>query len=472
MVEEDPRRQTKGVKMLLGDPKKAIIRLALPMMLAMSVQVVYNLVDAFWVSGLGAGALSAVGFFFPLLFLLMGLSNGIGIGASSAISRRIGAGDKAAADDVAVHAILLTALISALITVPSVMLSPWIFSALGADDVLSYTVDYARIMFGGTVILFFMNVANNILRGEGDTKRAMYSIVLGSILNIILDPIFIFTLDLGVAGAAYATVLSFFVSSLLLGYWLFFKRDTYVTVHLRSFRYNASVLYEILRVGLPASVQQMSMSISMLALNIIVVAVAGSDGVAVYSTGWRVVSLAIVPLLGIATAVTAVTGAAFGMKAYGRLRLAMNHAVITGFKIELVLAALTFLLAPQVAAIFTRAENAAHLAPDITVFLRIICIFYPTTSFGMQSSAMFQGTGNGTKALIATIFRTIITTLPVAYVLGVTLEWGLKGIWAGIVVGNVIGSVVIFTWAMAFIRGLKAPSEEGRPECPECDSII
>jgi Na+-driven multidrug efflux pump len=267
-------------------------------------------------------------------------------------------------------------------------------------------------------------------------------------------------------------VLSFFVSSLLLGYWLFFKHDTYVTVHLRSFRYNASVLYEILRVGLPASVQQMSMSISMLALNIIVVAVAGSDGVAVYSTGWRVVSLAIVPLLGIATAVTAVTGAAFGMKAYGRLRLAMNHAVITGFKIELVLAALTFLLAPQVAAIFTRAENAAHLAPDITVFLRIICIFYPTTSFGMQSSAMFQGTGNGTKALIATIFRTIITTLPVAYVLGVTLEWGLKGIWAGIVVGNVIGSVVIFTWAMAFIRSLKAPSEEGRPECPECDSII
>jgi len=128
--------------------------------------------------------------------------------------------------------------------------------------------------------------------------------------------------------------------------------------------------------------------------------------------------------------------------------------VVTGLKIELVLAALTFIFAPQIASVFTQSEAAAHLAPDIATFLRIICIFYPTTSFGMQSSAMFQGTGNGTKALIATVFRSIIATLPVAYFLGIVVRWGLLGVWSGIVIGNVIGSIAIYAWSRHYIRSL------------------
>lgn len=458
-------KMTRGVRTLTGDPKKAIIQLSIPMMLAMSVQVIYNLVDAIWVSGLGADALSAVGFFFPLLFLIMGLSNGIGIGASSAISRRIGANDKPGADAVSIHALLLTLLIGVAITIPTFLLAPAIFDVLGADEVLDLTVDYARVLFAGTIIIFYMNVTNNILRGEGDTKRAMYAIVVGSVLNIILDPIFIYVLDQGVAGAAQATMLSIAISSLLITYWLFFKRDTYVSIHFRAFRYSQHTLWEILRVGVPASVQQMSMSLSMLVLNGIVVVVAGSDGVAIYSTGWRVVTLAIVPLIGIATSVTAVTGAAYGMKAYDKLDTAHIYAVMTGFKIELILAVLTFIFAPQIASVFTQSEAAAHLAPDIATFLRVICIFYPTTSFGMHSSAMFQGTGNGSKALIATVFRSIITTLPVAYILGVVLEWGLVGIWSGIVIGNVIGSVAIYVWSRHYIHSLNLVPTKGESCC-------
>ncbi len=455
---ESEAGRTKGVRTLMGDPKKAIIKLSIPMIVAMSVEVLYNLVDAIWVSGLGADALSAVGFFFPFMFLIMGLSMGIGVGASSAISRRIGAKDKAGADAVSIHAIMLTFIVGILITIPTYVLAPLIFDVLGADDVIDNTVAYARVLFAGTIIIFFMNVADNILRGEGDTKRAMYAMVLGSVLNIILDPIFIYVLDMGVIGAAYATMLSISISALLLVYWLFFKRDTYVSIHVRSFLYSRHIMGEILRVGIPASVQRMSMSLSMLVLNGIVVVVAGSDGVAVYSTGWRVVSLAIVPLLGIATSVTSVTGAAFGMKDYGRLETAHKYAVTTGFKIELVLAALTFIFAPQIASVFTHADTAAHLAPDITDFLRIICIFYPTTSFGMQSSAMFQGTGNGTKALVATVFRSIIATLPAAYILGIVAGFGLPGIWSGIVIGNVIGSVAIYMWSQRYIRSLKQES--------------
>jgi len=447
-------KQTKGVRTLIGDPKKAIIKLSLPMMLAMSIQVIYNLVDAIWVSGLGADALSAVGFFFPFMFFIMGLSNGIGIGASSAISRRIGADDKAGADSVSIHALLLTLFVGILISIPTYLFAPSIFEALGADDVLDMTVAYAKVLFAGTIIIFFMNVTNNILRGEGDTKRAMYAIVVGSVLNIILDPVFIYVLDQGVAGAAQDTMISIAISGLLISYWLFIKRDTYVSIHFRAFSYSKHVLSEILRVGIPASIQQMSMSTSMLVLNGIVVVVAGSDGVAVYSTGWRVVSLAIVPLLGIATSVTAVTGAAYGMKAYDKLNTAHRYAVMSGFKVELVLAALTFIFAPQIASAFTHADTAAHLAPEITNFLRIICIFYPTTSFGMQSSAMFQGTGNGTKALIATVFRSIIATLPIAYVLGIPAGFGLHGVWTGIVIGNVIGSIAIYVWSQRYIRSL------------------
>ncbi|NQS89837.1 MATE family efflux transporter, partial [Patescibacteria group bacterium] len=301
------KTQTKGVETLLGNPKKAIFKLALPMIVAMSVQTIYHFVDAIWVSGLGADALSAIGFFFPFFFMVMAIAMGLGVGSGSAIARRIGVKDKAGADNIAVHTIIIMLLMAAVFTIPLFIFAENIFLWLGAGRTIDMAVSYAKIMFAGTIIIFFVNIANSILRSEGDVKRSMFAMMFGAGMNIVLDPIFIYTFRLGVAGAAWASILSMLVTSLILFNWLFLKKDTYVSFSFRSFQFKREILKDIFRVGLPASAAQLSMSFTMLITNLILVRVGGTDGVAVYSTGWRVATIAILPLLGIATAVVSVT---------------------------------------------------------------------------------------------------------------------------------------------------------------------
>jgi len=229
---------TEGVKTLLGDPKRAIVKLSLPMIMAMLIQATYNLADAIWVAGIGADALAAVGFVFPFYFIMMAISTGLGVGSSSAIARRIGARDKAGADNVATHSIILTVVAALAFTVPLVTFTEPLFRSIGAGATLGMTAAYGGIIFAGSIFLFFNNVGNAILRGEGDAKRAMYALALGATLNIVLDPIFIYPLGLGVAGAALATILSLAVSSALLLYWLMIKNDTYLSIGFRGFKFN------------------------------------------------------------------------------------------------------------------------------------------------------------------------------------------------------------------------------------------
>ena len=446
---------TQGVKTLLGNPKKAIIRLSVPMIVAMSVQTLYNFVDAIWVSGLGADALSAVGFFFPFHFMIMALSAGLGVGGASAVSRRIGGQDKPGADQVGIHTCVLMIIISLGITIPLFLLIPKIFAAMGAEQVTAAATVYARILFSGTLIFFFAHVAGALLRAEGDVKRAMYAMVVGSVLNIILDPIFIYVFGLGVAGAAWATLVSITVASGFIFYWLCIQQDTYISISFRGFHFKKTILRDIYRVGLPASIQQMAMAFSVFILNVIAVRAGGTDGVAVYTTGWRVVMFAVLPLLGMATAVVSVTGAAFGARDYERLNSAFSYAVKLGVIIELCVAAVTFITAPLIARIFTFAEESLHLRPDIIIFLRTMCIYFPSTAFGIFSSAMFQGTAKGLYSLIATTIRTIFLTAPIAYILALSLNWGLSGIWWGIVISNILGAVIAYSWARSYIKHLR-----------------
>jgi len=377
---ETKGRTTKGVEYLLGDPKKAILKISMPMIVGMLAQAFYNIVDGIWVAGLGADALAAVGLFFPVFMIIMALAGGIGIGGSSAISRRIGQGNKKAADNTADHTIMLGIIISLVLSLPCLPFLEKIFSSMGAKgNVAQMASDYARVLFGGAIFVFFTNTANAILRGEGDTKRAMYAMILGAGLNVVLDPIYIYTLKMGVVGAAWATLTSIAVSAVLFFYWLLIKRDTYVEIKLREFQLNKEIIKEIFKVGIPASLAQLSMSISMFVLNL------------VFTSGWRIVMLGIIPLLGIATGVTAVTGAAYGAGNPEKLETAYMYAIKTGVLIELGIASITALLAPQVAYMFTYSEGAARIADDLVNFLRWMTLFYLTVPLGMLSSAMFQG---------------------------------------------------------------------------------
>lgn len=450
-----------GVKTLVGNPKKAIMKLAWPMMFAMSVQTMYNIVGAFWVSGLGVNALSAVGFFFPFYFMVMALAMGIGTGGGAAISRCIGAQKREDAGKVATHTIIFMAVISLAMTIPLLLLSRPMFSAMGAGPALDDTVTYSRILFSGLIIIFFVNVANSLLWGEGDAKRAMKAMMLGAVINIILDPIMIYTMGLGVAGAAWATLISLGITAALLFYWLFRKKGTYVEFKFRGFRFDRGITKDIFRVGLPTSVQQLTMSINMLILNILIVAIYGTDGVAVLTTGWRISTLGILPLMGISTAVISVCGAAYGMRRYRRMEAALLHAIKIGLAIEILVAISIFILAEPIAAVFTQSETGAHISPDLVRYFRITWLFLPGVALGMLSGSMFQGAGKGWNALAVTILRTVVLTPPLAYGLAVWAGMGLSGVWWGLVIANITGSIVSYSWAKSYIRKLRRTGSTG-----------
>ena len=449
-------RATKGVQLLLGDPKKAIIRLSIPMMIGMLVQTIYNLADAIWVAGLGSEELAAIGLFFPVFMGIISLASGLGIGASSAISRRIGAKDKKGADNVAIHSLLLTLLLGFLITASMLPSIDRIFALMGAKgEVGELAVEYSRVLLAAAIIMVFNNVANGILRGEGDTKRAMYALVLGSGLNIILDPIFIYTLGFGVVGAAYATVLSMALTSVFLGYWLFIKRDTYVHITLKDFSANKKIILDIFRVGLPSSLSQLSMSFAMFFLNTIILISSNEHGVAVFTSAWRITMIGIVPNLGMAAATTSVTGAAYGAKDAEKLKTAYLYAIKISLLIEFCIVLVVELFTPQIAYLFTYSEASSGILSDLINALRILVIFLLFTPFGMMTAAMFQGVGLGERSLVISILRTIIMQVGFAYFMALYVNMGLTGVWVGIVTGNIIASSLGFLWGMLTLKGIK-----------------
>ncbi|MEM0492613.1 MAG: MATE family efflux transporter [Candidatus Thermoplasmatota archaeon] len=443
-----------NVDILLGDPKSAIVKLSIPMMTAMVIQTLYTVVDRIWVSGLGSDAIAAVGFTFPLLFMGNALAAGVGIGVNSAISRRIGANNKDDADLTAAHSVIILVILSLIYALPLFIFATDIFIIIGTGRTLDLAVIYARIMYTATPVGFFVFIANAILRAEGDAKRAMTSMILGSLLNVILDPLFIYTFNLGVAGAAYATVLSMGVSALLLFYWLLLKQDTYVSIRLKEFKFKTYIIKDILTVGLPASVMQLSMSIMLFLMNIIVNHVNGIDGVAVFSAGWSIATIASTPLLGMATGVVSVTGALYGAERYNDIHTAHIYAIKIGLLVEIIIALATFIFAPYITLAFTHSPDMARLEEDIILFMRIICLYYPATAFGLLSTSVFQGIGKGLNSLIVTVLRTILLIVPLAWLFSVTLNLGLVGAWIGLVSSNIIGAGITYAWVSIHIKRL------------------
>ena len=434
---------TRGVSILTGDPKRAIIKLSGPMIVAMLLMSIYNIVDAIWVAGLGPDALAAIGFVTPVFLVMIGLANGIGSGATSAIARRIGAKDRDGANNTAMHGFYLAAVLGVVMTICFLSLLEPVLVLIGAGVTIELALEYAYIVFSGTLFFIFTNVAYGILRAEGDMKRTMYAMAVSSIVNLILDPILIYGLDMGMAGAALATVISIGLVSAILIYWFLRKRDTYVSIHRKSFQYQPAIVSDILRVGLPASGEFLLMAGVAIILNGLFVTVAGTDGVAVYTGGWRVVMFAVVPMIAISAAVISVTGALYGAKRYEDLRTVHFFSVI-----------LTWVFAPQIATLFTYTPESAHLLPQLTAFLRTMCFFYPFVPMGIMSSSIFQGTGRGPTSFVLSLFRNIVFIAFFASLLAITLGLGESGAWWGIVLGDVAGGILAFTWAALYVKKL------------------
>lgn len=458
----DPLQEpvTRGVALLRGDPKTAIRRLSGPMIVAMLLMAIYNLADAIWVAGLGSDALAGVGFVTPLFMILIGLSNGLGAGATSVVARRIGARDRKGAEGAATHAIILALITSLLLMTILILLLHPILLLFGAGPVIGFALEYGRIVFLGTIFFLAVQMAYAVLRAEGDTRRTMYAMAVSSVLNMVLDPVLIYGAGMGVAGAALATVISIASVMVVLSYWFFVRRDTYVQLSIRSFSPEMQTFHAILGVGLPASLEFLLMSVMAIAINAILVTIAGTDAVAIYTSGWRIVMFAIVPLVGIATSVVSVAGAAYGAREYGKIRTIHSYAITLGVIIGVATSSLTYILAPWITMLFTYTGESAPLAAGFIVFFHTMCLFYPFVPLGMFSSSVFQGTGHGLVSLAINFLRTLAFIVLISFILGIILGYGAVGVYLGIVLGNILGGAVGFLWARVFIGRLIRLSSE------------
>ena len=428
--------KSKNIEMITGDPKKAIVKLALPMMLSMLLIMLYNIADSIWVAGLGPDALAAVGFITPLFMVLIGLGNGIGAGANSLIARNIGAKNRDQANNAGLHAIVLSIIVSLVFTVLIEVFMVPILQFMGAGNTIQYAMDYSYIIFGFLFIFVFSGVASAIFRSEGDMRRATIAIAVTAVLNIILDPIFIYVLNFGISGAAWATVVSATMSCIVMSYWIWVKKDLFLDLS-------------------PKTLETIVFSALAIIINSMLVLAAGTTAVAVYTASMRIVQLAMIPLIGIGTAVLTVAGVAYGAHNYKNLQTAHSYSIKIGFIVSIILGALMFIFSGQIAAVFSYTQASAGLASEIATAISVLSLFVLAIPHGIMSSMMFQGVGKGTYSLLITLLRSLILESVFAYLFCFIFGWGLPGIYGGVVFGCFVGGTIGYIWAKLFIRKFK-----------------
>ncbi len=446
----------KNVEVMRGNPETAVKKLAIPIMISMLLTASYNIIDGIWIAGLGQEAIAGIGFITPIFMILNGVSVGLGSGATSSISRFVGAKNHKKASQSAAHSLLIFLIASVVLTIVLLILQEPLLKLYGASgESLAQGIKYGTPLFLGLFAFIFANGASGILRGEGDMKRAMYAVVVSVILNAILDPICIYILGWGSTGAAIATILSSICSAIVILYWILVKKDTYVDVNLGEFKFDSSIAKDILKVGIPASMDMLVMAIAMSLYMIFISSIAGEFGIASFTSGQRLYLFAIMPLTAIGTAVTAVVGSSFGAKNGEYISRAHKFGAKFGIIFGTCVTLILVVFATQLSTIFAYTAETAHLVPEITRYLQIACLCLPLTGAGMASSFFYQGIGKGTISLSWTIIREVIFTVGATFFFGIYLGWGLIGIWAGLAIGRTTASILNYLYARYTIKGIR-----------------
>ncbi len=298
--------------------------------------------------------------------------------------------------------------------------------------------------------MFFSITASSILRGEGNMKAPMIGMVVGTILNIILDPLLIFGLmgfpRLGIDGAAIATVISRFVTSLIT-VWFLFRPNTLIKIELKNFKFEKLFIKEILWVGIPSSLSHCIMSIAMMILTRIL-SIFGPLAIAAYGIGFRIESIIILPVYGIATSVITIVGQNVGA---GNLRKAEDTAWKASYlsmAVVLPIIILFVIFPTEIFSIFTRDSLVIEYGKN---FLMIMSVSYIFAALGLNLGSAFQGAGQAMPSLALTSIRLLIIGVPLAIVLAFTFEPGLNGVWLGFSTSTVVTTIIGIIWFRAGI---------------------
>jgi putative MATE family efflux protein len=433
-----------------GSIGRAIVLLAVPMVLEMCMESLFGVVDVFWVAHLGANAITTVGLTETGLTLVYVIALGLGMGATALVARRVGEKDEAAAGVVAVQAILAGLLIAALAAGLGYSLAPNLLRVMGgSEDVVQTGVGYTRMIFGGSATIFLLFLINAVFRGAGDAATAMRALWLANIVNICLNPCLIFGIGpfprLGVTGSAVGTTIGR-GAGVLFQLWILTSGRSRLRVRPAQIRLDLAVMLRLVRLSLSAMFQYLVQMASWIGL-VRIMASFGSAAVAANTLAIRIIVFAILPSWGMSNAAATLVGQNLGA---GKPDRAERSAWLTGFYNMLFLGGIGLVFiafADQIIGLFTHDPAVVPLAVS---GLRLLSYGYVSYAYGMVMTAAFNGAGDTVTPTILNLVCFWVCQIPVAWFLAFHTSLGPRGVFLTVVISD---SLLALLSILLFRRG-------------------
>lgn len=422
---------------------KALMSLGVPIMIGMLINALYNLVDAYFVGGLGESPMGAISIVFPLGQVVVGLGLMFGNGAASYLSRLLGRGDRESANKAASTALYSSVIIGAIIIILATVFIQPILTLLGATDtIMPYALTYARIYVISCIFNVFNVTMNNVAASEGAAKTTMCALLSGAILNIGLDPVFIYVLGMGVAGAAIATAISQFVSTLVYLTYVLRKKSAF-TFSFKDFKPSKQIYTEIFKIGVPTLMFQLFTSLSITLIN----RAANSYGDAVIAgmgAVTRITSMGTLVVFGFLKGFQPIAGFSYGAKKFDRLHEAIKTSILWSTIFCVVAGLLMVLFSTQIISQFANGNAEMIAVGEKSLMANGFSFFL----FGFYTvySSLFLALGKGTAGFILGACRQGICFIPVIFILPVI--WEMGGILYAQPVADVISAIITVFMAL------------------------
>lgn len=417
---------------------REILKLAWPIISINIFQSIYQLVDTFWVGKMGADAISAISVTFPITFLLTSIISGLTIATSIMIAQYKGKQDEEKIKLISSQVLIIVFFLSIIISVLGYFLSKPLMELTGVNGyVLKYGVYYLRVCIIGLPAVYLFYVFQSIEKGLGNMKKSMTIMVISALLNIVLDPIFIFTFKGGVVGAAIATIISQFISAIFSLYYLY-KEDKNMIISLKDLKINKKLLKNLITLGIPPSLEQGLTAIGLFIMTVIVTRF-NSTIIASFSLGLRILLLVLIPASGISTAVSILVGHSFGADDMNGVKRITKLGCIISFTILTFFGLIFFLFAYPIASFFI---NDPIVIKEAGRFIRAISLVFGMLGVQLSIIGAFVGTGN-TK-LSTTL---VVSSLAFILFLGLFLSYTKLahfGVFLAYPLGDFISLIVIY----------------------------
>jgi putative MATE family efflux protein len=432
-----------------GDLNRAIVLLAIPMILEMAMESLFGIVDVFFVSRLGADAVATVGLTESLLTLVFGVAIGLSMATTAFVARRIGEKDPEGAANSSVQAILLGLLISVAVGVIGITKAPLLLHMMGGSPAVEANSRYTQVLLGGSAAIFLLFLINAIFRGAGDAALAMRTLWLANAINIVLDPCLINGWGpfprLGVLGAAVATTTGRGIG-VLFQLWQLRSGKNRVVVRRRQVRLNLPVMWKLLRVSITGIIQFLVVTGSWIAL-VRIVSSFGSAAVAGYTIAVRMIIFTILPSWGLGNAAATLVGQNLGA---GKPERAERSVYRTAFynMIYMGLISIAFLFFPApLVAIFSSEPTVTRTA---VACLSIFGLAYVSYAWGMVLMQAFNGAGDTLTPTLINLFAFWVCQIPIAYLLAIHYSYGPRGAFIAVPISDVVFTILAL---MLFRRG-------------------